>query len=42
MTRSDYDAAMVKNLRKQVRDYLVPLATELRERQRKRVGFDKL
>lgn len=42
MLRSDYDAKMVANFRKQVQDYIVPLATKLYERQAKRIGLDKL
>ena len=42
MNRSDYDAKMVANFRKQVLDYIVPVATELRERQRVRLGLDSL
>ena len=42
MRRSDYTPAMVANFRKQVRELIVPLATELYERQRRRLGLDKL
>ncbi|WP_432358214.1 M3 family oligoendopeptidase [Sporosarcina sp. UB5] len=42
MNRIGYDAAMVKNFRDQVRDYIVPLATKLYERQAERIGVDKL
>ena len=42
MMRTDYDANMVKNFRKQVIDYIVPLAEELYERQSKRLGIEKL
>ncbi|MEK3933939.1 M3 family oligoendopeptidase [Sporosarcina sp. FSL W7-1349] len=42
MNRIDYDAEMVKTFRKQVRDYIVPLANRLYERQAKRIGVDKL
>lgn len=42
MLRSDYDAKMVANFRKQVEQYIVPLATKLYERQRKRLGLDTL
>jgi M3 family oligoendopeptidase len=42
MNRSDYDAKMVANFRKQVLDNIVPVATELRERQRVRLGLDSL
>lgn len=40
MNRFDYDAEMVKNFRDQVRDYIVPLATKLYERQAKRIGAE--
>jgi M3 family oligoendopeptidase len=42
MNRIGYDAAMVKNFRDQVRDYIVPLATKLYERQAERIGVDQL
>ncbi|WP_019414188.1 M3 family oligoendopeptidase [Paenisporosarcina sp. TG20] len=42
MMRIDYDAKMVKTFRDQVRDYIVPLASKLYERQAKRIGVDKL
>lgn len=42
MNRIDYNAEMVKNYRDQIRDVVVPYATELRERQAKRIGVDKL
>jgi len=42
MRRSDYTPEMVANFRKQVRELIVPLATELYERQRKRLGIDAL
>ncbi|HIX42425.1 MAG TPA: M3 family oligoendopeptidase, partial [Candidatus Kurthia intestinigallinarum] len=41
MNRVDYNAEMVKNYRDQIRDVVVPYATELRERQAKRIGVDK-
>lgn len=41
MTRSDYNAEMVANFRKQVEEHIVPVATKLKERQRKRIGVDK-
>jgi len=40
--RSDYDARMVEGFRKQVLDYIVPAASRLRERQKERLGLDKL
>ncbi len=42
MRRSDYTPEMVANFRKQVREVIVPLATELYERQRKRLGIPEL
>ncbi|MES2766809.1 MAG: M3 family oligoendopeptidase [Bacteroidota bacterium] len=42
MGRSDYNAEMVKNFRDQVAQYIVPVATKLRERQAKRLGLDGL
>lgn len=42
MARSDYDAEMVANYRKQVYEDLVPVVVELKERQRKRLGLDEL
>jgi len=42
MLRSDYNAEMVANYRKQILDYVVPIATELAERQKKRLGLDKM
>lgn len=42
MCRTDYNAEMVANFRQQVLDYIVPLASKLRERQEKRIGVDKL
>lgn len=42
MNRTDYNAEMVAKFREQVRQYIVPLAAKLRERQRERIGLDKL
>ncbi|MFL0267293.1 M3 family oligoendopeptidase [Candidatus Clostridium radicumherbarum] len=42
MLRADYNAEMVANFRKQVEDYIVPVATKLRDRQRVRLGLDSL
>ncbi len=42
MMRSDFDQEMTANYRKQVYESLVPIATELRSRQAKRLGLDKL
>ncbi|MCM3748516.1 M3 family oligoendopeptidase [Paenibacillus pasadenensis] len=40
--RTDYDADMVANFRKQVREQIVPIAVRLAERQQARIGVDKL
>lgn len=42
MCRTDYDAAMVKKFRTLVEEKVVPLASELRRRQSKRLGLEKL
>lgn len=42
MRRSDYNPEMVAGFRKQVLDYIVPVAVKLKERQRKRLGLDSL
>lgn len=42
MLRTDYNAEMVGNFRNQVKDYIVPVANKLYERQRERLGLDKL
>lgn len=42
MLRSDYDANRVADFRQQVREQLVPLCTELYERQQQRLGLDRL
>lgn len=42
MMRSDYNPEMVKVFRKQVLDYIVPVANKLYERQRKRLNINKL
>lgn len=42
MNRSEYNAEMVKAYREQVKKYIVPVATKLRERQRVRLGLDSL
>jgi M3 family oligoendopeptidase len=41
MMRTDYNAEMVKKFREQVKEYIVPLATKLYERQRQRIGVEK-
>lgn len=42
MMRSDYDSTMVSNYRKQVLEYIVPVAEELKKRQAKRLGLESL
>ena len=42
MLRSDYDAEMVAGFRQQILDYVVPLVSDLFERQRKRLSLDTL
>ena len=42
LTRSDYNADMAANYRKQVYENLVPVATELRKRQAKRLDVEAL
>ena len=42
LSRLEYDARMVEGYRKQVLENIVPLHTELRERQKKRLGVEKL
>ncbi|WJY28001.1 MULTISPECIES: M3 family oligoendopeptidase [Sporosarcina] len=42
MSRIGYDAGMVKKFRDQVRDYIVPVANKLYERQAARIGVDSL
>ncbi|MEO6758527.1 MAG: M3 family oligoendopeptidase, partial [Saprospiraceae bacterium] len=42
MRRSDYTPEMVANFRRQVRETIVPIASELYERQRQRLGLEKL
>lgn len=42
MMRVDYNAEMVKKFRDQVRDFIVPLASKLYERQAERIGVDSL
>ena len=42
LSRLEYDARMVEGYRKQVLENIVPLHTELRERQEKRLGVEKL
>jgi M3 family oligoendopeptidase len=42
MNRSDYNAEMVGNFREQVKELIVPVASKLKERQKKRLGLDSL
>ncbi|MGG4167306.1 M3 family oligoendopeptidase [Rossellomorea vietnamensis] len=42
MTRTDYTPDMVKAFRDQVKEHIVPLSTELKERQGKRIGIDSM
>ncbi|MBC5630108.1 M3 family oligoendopeptidase [Clostridium sp. NSJ-6] len=42
MSRTDYNAEMVSGFRKQVKDYIVPVASKLYERQRERLGVNEL
>ncbi len=42
MLRSDYDASQVAGFREQVREFIVPIASSLYERQRQRLGLDQL
>ena len=42
MLRSDYNAEMVANFRKQVQEFIVPIAGRLYQRQKARLGLDTL
>ncbi|KKK34388.1 oligoendopeptidase F [Mesobacillus campisalis] len=42
MFRTDYNAEMVANFRKQVEEHIVPIATRLKKRQADRIGVDAL
>jgi M3 family oligoendopeptidase len=42
LNRTDYDASMVANFRRQVAEHLVPLSVRLKERQRERLHLDTL
>lgn len=42
LSRTDYNAEMVANFRKQVKEHIVPVATKLKERQAKRIGVEQL
>lgn len=42
LSRTDYDAQMVAGYRDQVKKFVVPLATKLKERQQNRIGVNQL
>jgi M3 family oligoendopeptidase len=42
MMRTDYNAEMVENFRKQVKEFIVPIASKLKERQKNRIEVEKL
>lgn len=42
MMRTDYNAEMVANFRKQVLEYIVPVSQQLKKRQTERLGLDDL
>ncbi len=42
LNRTDYNADMVSNFRKQVEEHIVPVASKLKERQAKRIGVYEL
>lgn len=42
MSRSDYDYKKVENFRDQVLESVVPIVTDIKERQRKRLGLEEL
>jgi len=42
MERNDYDKDKVANFRKQVKEYLVPLASKIHEKRREHLGLDRL
>ncbi|MCS6928767.1 MAG: M3 family oligoendopeptidase [Saprospiraceae bacterium] len=42
MRRSDYNPEMVAAFRRQIREYIVPIATQLYERQQRRLGIERL
>lgn len=42
LSRTDYNAEMVARYRQMILDYVVPVATKLREKQAKRLGLDSL
>ena len=42
MDRVDYNQEMVANFRRQIAEHIVPIVKKLRERQQKRLGYDRL
>ncbi|MCM2533580.1 M3 family oligoendopeptidase [Neobacillus pocheonensis] len=42
MMRTDYNSEMVANFRGQVKDFIVPIATKLKARQKERIGLEQL
>jgi M3 family oligoendopeptidase len=42
LRRTDYDAEMVATFRDQVKEYIVPLASQLKQKQQERIGVDPL
>ncbi|MGY3716539.1 M3 family oligoendopeptidase [Sutcliffiella cohnii] len=42
MIRTDYNAEMVRNFRDQVKEYIVPLVEQLKEKQSERIGISDL
>lgn len=42
MSRTDYDAEMIKKFRDQVAEHIVPIATKLYERQQERIGVESI
>lgn len=42
MMRTDYNAEMVAKFRQQVKDFIVPIASKLKERQQQRIGVEQL
>ncbi|WP_108670172.1 M3 family oligoendopeptidase [Peribacillus acanthi] len=42
MQRTDYDAEMVANFRDQIKEFIVPIVSKLKARQKERIGVDEL
>jgi len=42
LSRTDYDSKMIESYRNTIMKYVVPYSVKLKERQRKRLGYDKL